>query len=252
MVSGKIAELIGPHLKVSRTAHANLTRCFPKMHARERAKIIQLMWNNLGRIVGELPHWANMREEQYHKRVKFIGLENIKKSKKTIFLSAHLANFELASSISRVLALDLNLIYRPANNPLVNHLINSQRTKCGVKLFAKGIAGLKHICDVLRNNGNVAMLVDQKTNDSELVDFFGFPARTTMLPAKLAAKFNAVIIMAKIKRMKGAYYTVEFFSPIVVNKTDDPKMLTQKINLEFEKWIREAPEQWFWVHKRWN
>lgn len=251
-LAGFIGESIGPKLKVSRIAYTNLTRCFPAMPDTEKKRIIKQMWNNLGRIAGELPHWPRMSSREFARRVKFINPYRSSPKEGVIFLGAHLANFELAPMISKELELSLSFIYRPANNPYIDRLINSLREKCRVKLFPKGVTGLREIYRALGHGTKVAFLVDQKVNDGETINFFGLPAKTTTLPAKLALKFGSPIILSRAVRTRGAYYTVEFYDPLPISAYDTPHSITERINSEIEGWIRKKPEQWFWVHKRWG
>lgn len=251
-IAGWFGEIIGPKLRVSKVGYDNLTKCFPTMQDSEKKRIIRQMWNNLGRIAGELPHWPRMSSAEFARRVKFVNPYRNSPKQGVVFLAAHIANFELASKISHELDLNLNFIYRPANNPYINHLINSLRERCRVKLFPKGVAGLREIYKALHNGTKVAFLVDQKVNDGEDIDFFGIPAKTTTLPAKLALKFGSKIILSRVIRTKGAHYQVEFYDPMTISKHDTAVSITTRINAEIEAWVRKKPEQWFWVHKRWG
>lgn len=251
-IGGWIGRTIGPLVKASEIAKHNLNLCFPEMTEKEKKKIILGMWENLGRMVGELPHLASMSEEEFNRRIKFINLPK-RLPKAGLFVSGHFANFELPARLSRAINLNLFLVHRPANNPYVNRLINNQRTKYGIKMISKGNAGVKQMVQIAQQkNAIIGMLIDQKTNTGIEVPFFGRPVKTTPFPANLALKYNLPIYLTKIKRIKAATFEVSLIGPLKISKKNTDVEIMSMINEELESWIRENPEQWFWVHRRWG
>ncbi len=248
--AGKVMELIGPRLKASRIAKRNLKMCFPDKSDEEIESIMVGMWNNLGRIVGESPSIISLSSTEFNRRVKVTKeFKNFKKS--AIFVSGHFGNFELPAKISIENKFNLNLVYRPANNIYVNRLIRLLRERDGNRLIPKGRAGLLQILEVLDNGGNIGMLIDQRMNDGIDTTFFGKPVKTTSLPAKLAIKYQIPIYIGCIKREKGCHFHLHF-KELNPTKNDDPALITQQLNNIIEDWIKDKPEQWFWVHKRWG
>lgn len=249
---GWIARKIGILTSANNTAYKNLTLVFPDKTDSDKNQIIVQMWDNLGRMIGELPHWHRIDRDEFYKRVTVIRKFKNPPSSGALFISAHFGNFELASKISKEENLDLHLVYRPANNPYVNFLINYGRLKNNVKLFAKGMIGVKQIFSALQNGKIIGMLVDQKTNDGIDSSFMGHLAKTTSLPAKLAIKYKTPILIAQIKRTSGAHYKVILNDFKYAEDSDNPESLTQKINDELGDIITKEPQQWFWIHKRWK
>jgi KDO2-lipid IV(A) lauroyltransferase len=245
-----IMKIVGPHLKAYKIARSNLSKCFPGKSESEINAIITGMWDNLGRTIGESASIIHMSSAEFNKRVKVV-MEFKKFEKSGIYVSGHLGNFELAARISIDQQSNLNLVYRPTNNKYVNMLIKHLRECGGNKLIPKGRNGLIQILKVLDNGGNIGMLVDQRMNDGVDTKFFDMPAKTTALPAKLAIKYNIPIYIGFMKRNKGCNFTIHF-KELRLSKNDDPIEATQKINDILEQWIRDFPEQWFWVHKRWG
>ena len=150
---------------------------------------------------------------------------------------------------------DLSIVYRHTNNPYVDALIAKVRKDNTNELIAKGLRGGMKILGALKRGGSVAMLVDQKQNNGIAVPFFGRDAMSSPAIAEIALKYNIPIIPARIIRSKGARFQSIIYPPLVFEKTGDHKadvlMLMTLINQTLEGWIREHPEQWFWVHKRW-
>ncbi|MFN7039191.1 MAG: lipid A biosynthesis lauroyl acyltransferase [Alphaproteobacteria bacterium] len=253
-ICGKIAKLIGPILSINNIAHKNIDLVFPDIDKIGKQKIINEMWENLGRVIGEFPHIYNITQEDFLSRVKINGIEHIENlTKNVIFFSGHLANWEVSPRIPRIKGMELALIYRTANNQAVDKIISNERVKNGINLISKGKGGIKALLRALKNKLNLAMLVDQKMNDGIEVPFFGKNAMTAPAIVKLAAEYDMPIIPAQVIRTKGAYFEVNISQPIIVDKSDSNYVYNNMliINKMLEKWIIENPGQWFWLHKRW-
>jgi KDO2-lipid IV(A) lauroyltransferase len=209
------------------------------------------MWDNLGRLVGELPHINSISESEFKRRVQIINPPK-HPEKTAIYISAHIGNFELAARIFKVVGVPINLIYRPANNPYVNSLINSLREKSGSSLIPKGIRGVRRVLEAIEINESVGLMVDQRTNTGIDVPFMGVLAKTTQLPANLALKHEVPMIFLRMSRKKGAYFEIEFSDPVYYIKPMKPTEIMEDMGERLAHWIKKDPKQWFWVHKRWG
>lgn len=246
-VGAKMMRFVGPKLKAAEIAKKNLKLCFSDITDKEIETILDKMWNNLGRIIGELPHIKDLSDIQFSSICKFTDLSKFEQP--CIFVSGHLGNFELASRMLRFIGMNAHLVYRPANNPYVDYLINHIRQKHANPQIPKGKGGLKKMIQCIENGKSIAMLVDQKMNDGIKVKFFGIDAYTTALPAKLAHKYNVPIYLTYMKRTDKCNFEVCFK---ILKANDDILYTTQLINDYLEEWIRQDPSQWFWIHKRWK
>ena len=253
-LSGKLLEIIGCLFKANKVAYKNLTLCFPNLSEQEKHKIIKKMWNNLGRVIGEIPHWQTMSSKKFTEQVTICDYSNggFQKVKSALFLSAHYGNWEIFPRFLKENNLNLSLVYRPANNPFVDYIISRARDKHGIIQIKKGVGGIRKIMESLKSGHLIGMLVDQKTNDGIEVPFFNLPTRTTSAPANLALKFNIPIHLACVTRIRGAQYKIEIFPAIIASTEENTHSITSRINLKMEQWIRKDPTQWFWVHKRWD
>ncbi len=257
-VGGFIGRHIGPHLKVSWVARYNLMKAFPEKTPAEIDKIVVDMWENLMRTFVEYPHLRQLCKH-YDDRIEFVNfglLEALRDDGKGgIFFSAHIGNWEISSIAGIKLNLPLHRIYRSANNPYVEWLFRFFRQKIPGILVPKGLGGFRRIVDLLRKNGHLALLIDQKMNEGIPVDFFGYPVMTTPSLASLALKHDYPVVAIRSQRLKGARYrlTTEAFPPIekTGNNEEDTRRCMEQANHILEKWIRDDPAQWFWVHKRW-
>lgn len=252
--SGAIFKLVGPRMGVSRVAMKNLDLAFPEKTVEEKRRIILGMWENLGRVLGEYPHLRRMA-----KRIEVSGeehLETVRNSKKpAIFFGGHLANWEVKSISAQAHGLPLNLVYRKPNNPYVDGLLRHARAQQKGGYIEKGRAGARTIRTVLKNNGVIALLIDQKLNAGVPVPFFGHDAMTAPALAHFALKFGLPVYPSRVERLGGARFRITVHPPLEILDTGDEDADTRRIllamNQLLERWVRERPEQWLWIHKRW-
>lgn len=255
-LGGGLARLVGPRLKVSRTARRNLTRAFPEKSAAEIKSILAATWENMGRVVGEFPHSRWLAEN----RVEMVGAEHCHAlrddGRPGLFVTGHIGNWELPGAMVCLEGLPLTLVYRAANNPWIEDLYRRARQASGQGgQIRKGPQGAREIMQVLKAGGHVGMLVDQKMNDGIAVPFFGRDAMTAPAVARFALKFRCPVVAARCERLKGARFRITFFPPMAVPDSGDTHADTlavmTDINKVLEDWVRDRPGQWLWMHKRW-
>lgn len=258
-LGGWLARKLGPRAGVSRIARRNLARAFPEHGAAEIDAIVRAMWDNLGRVVAEYPHLGDFDVYAPGGRVEVIGREHVDRLRDDgvggIFIGAHLGNWEIAALGATQNGVPLIYIYRSANNPHVERLLLRLREPVGGRQFPKGPAGAKHLIRTLRENEHLGMLLDQKFNDGIAVPFFGRDAMTAPAVAELALRFRCPIVPARVERLEGARFRLTVHPPLALPDSGDRRAdvaeTMRRINALFEDWIRERPEQWLWVHRRW-
>jgi KDO2-lipid IV(A) lauroyltransferase len=218
------------------------------------------MWENLGRTAGEYPHLDRFDLYANTDRFTVRGTENVVllRDDETcgIFFSGHIGNWEIVSLAATQNDLPLTRIYREPNNKSLGRLFHSGRQAVSGDLVPKGSEGAKAAMKALRDGRHLGMLVDQKMNDGIEARFFGRPAMTAPALALFALKFKCPVVPARVIRKNGARFEVEIQPPLELpepsgDRQQDILNLTQAVNDRLEEWIREAPEQWLWVHRRW-
>lgn len=252
-IGGLMARSIGPYLSAHKTARENLKSVFPNLSRNEQNKLLDKMWDHLGRVAAELSYLQN---EAIVKRIKINGVENLPAHGKPAFMfSGHIGNWELLSCVSQTGGRAITGVYREANNPIVDDIITKIRAPRYVNLIPKGTQGAVKIARSIKNNEAIALLVDQKMNDGIPIPFFGRDAMTASAIAELALRYDAPIIPARVMRTKGANFEGTIYPALSYQKSGDKEKdvynIMLAINQTLESWIRESPEQWFWVHKRW-
>jgi Kdo2-lipid IVA lauroyltransferase/acyltransferase len=260
-VASAIAKFVGKKISVNKLAYKNLSSAMPELNEMEKEKIIDDMWDNLGRIVGEYVHISNCPIDGIEFLIEDMSqesrtnIEAVKKSGKGgIIFGAHIGNWEVGPKLFIKSGLKVSTVYRPLNNPYVEDLTARMR---GVELIGKSTRGSRKIIEVIRNGGFVIILADQKISEGEPVKFFHDDAITTTSIARIGLKYNVPIIPARSIRLgKNFKFRVEVEKPLAFERTDDVNFdllqLTRSINCKLEEWIRQYPSQWFWVHNRWK
>jgi KDO2-lipid IV(A) lauroyltransferase len=257
-LGGWLGRKIGPHLPVTRWARCNLRLAFPNKQSKEIEAVVRGMWDNLGRTAGEYPHLGRITAPDAG-RVELIDLDETvslrKRVRPGILVSGHFANWEVMAVNFRRVGIDLTIVARLPNNPLVRPLIEHFRGAAGGRRIPKGAEGAKQAIALLRQGGTLGVLADQKANDGIEVGFFGHPAMTAAGPAQLALRLGCPLVPARIERRGPARFRVTCYPPLVVPATGDRQRdvaaLTAALNRLLEEWIAERPQDWLWLHKRW-
>lgn len=253
-LGGKIMRFVGPLMKQDRIAARNLALAFPDKGKDERDKIRIEMWDNIGRVIAEYSHLHRMSERieiegrGYYKDVAISG-------KPAIFFGGHLANWEVCPISVRMSGLAFHVVYRKPNNPWVDRLLRHARDSGAAGHIVKGHAGARQILSILRQGKVVGLLVDQKQNEGLPIPFFGHDAMTSEAMVHFAMKFRCPVHPVRAVRTQGARFKVTVLPALHIDYTADKaveaKRVMAEVNAMLESWIREAPAQWLWVHRRW-
>lgn len=260
-LAGKFTRFVGPLIgAIQRRGRVNLKIAFPDMPDDEANALLRDVWENLGRTTAEFAHLEKFDPDGG--RVEINGREKIEAhsaaKKPAIFISGHFANWEVMSITLHALGVDYGVIYRAANNPLIDGLIIKERARVmSRRQIPKGKRGGRDMIEALKSGASLAMLVDQKLNTGGIPSpFFGKPAPTAPAAARLALKYAAPVIPIAIERLGGARFRVTVYNAVPFTPTGDAgadtQALTDLINLELEKMIRARPGQWLWLHRRWS
>ncbi len=253
---GLLARKYGPKLGISKRANQNLKNALPSLNNEERSEIIKDMWENLGRTAAEFFSIKTLIKER--ERINIKGIEILKDNidNGVIYVSAHMANWEVIPIAIKYTDKKIGAVFRESNNYFFNKWMIKKRKLITKHQFPKGPSGVKEILNFLKNKGSVAMLVDQKLSNGVKVEFFGQNAMTASTPAALSLKYGYPVIPLRVKRRDNVNFEIEFFEKIVIDKTGDLEIdtlaFTREINLFLEKIIKDNPEEWFWLHNRWD
>ena len=257
-LGGRIGRAIGPLLPIARVARGNLAAAFPERTPAEREAIIAAMWDNLGRVLAEYPHLARLRAGEADARIEIAGEEHLRALRDDgvggFCVGGHIGNWEIPSVVAARAGLPTVELYRPLNNTLLDRYLRRLRAATGGRHFAKGAQAARATLAALRRGDHIGILVDQKLNEGVPVPFFGRDAMTTDAPARLALRHGVPIVCIRMERLRGAYFRFTI-RPLPLRAAGDraaeAARATRAINAILEEWVRERPEQWLWLHRRW-
>ncbi len=247
--------LLGPLFKSKKTIDKNLKIFSSKISNVNNKKIINEMWKNYGMTFIEYVFLNKLRKNKNHVNIRGQDyLTDVMKDKKpVIFVSGHFANFELMSMEITKTNIQLATIYRPLNNMFLNPLMEFLRKKYVCKSqIKKGINGVRDAINFIKKDYSIALMIDQRVSEGEMIKFFDKYALTTTLPAQLAIKFNLKIIPVFIERTKENNFNIEFQRPLDSKNFKNKILLSIELNKTLEKMIIKNPYQWIWTHNRWK
>jgi len=257
-LGGWIGRNIFSLLPPDKVARANLALAFPEKSDAERDAIRMTMWDNLGRVVAEYPHLEKFSPNGDDPRITVSFPPGIDAKsfldQPVMFLSGHLANWEMLPILGYQSGLGGATVVRPPNNPYVADWVARQRSINGPETLIAKHNAARQMFTQLRGKSVLYMLVDQKLREGIAVPFFGHDAMTTPAPAALALKTRARIVLAANKRLPGPRFHASIY-PLDFTPGDDEQAdivrLTALIQKRIEDIVRADPGQWLWIHHRW-
>jgi Kdo2-lipid IVA lauroyltransferase/acyltransferase len=248
--------------KLKKTAQFNLRLAFPESSDAQRAKILHKMARNLGWMAAEFARLPKLTKDNVEKLVILDGHENFlaghRLGKGVLYLTGHIGAWELSSFAHALYGYPLRYMARPLDNRRLDELVNRYRSLSGNAPIFKNESA-RAMLRVLKDAGTVGILADQNTMPSEgvFVDFFGTPASTTTGLARVALHTGAAVVPGFAywdERMRK--YRLRFEPPVELTRTGDLDRdifeNTQKFTKVLEEIIRKYPDQWVWLHGRWN
>ncbi|MCL4766005.1 MAG: lipid A biosynthesis acyltransferase [Hyphomicrobiaceae bacterium] len=268
--SAKVWRRLAPLLSRERHRRAldNLAIAFPAKSEGERRAIALAHWENLGRVMAETMQIDRILREPSRIEIENAALFSRYKGKlgPVIGVSLHMGNWELAIWPLVVAGAQPAAIYRSVNNPYVDRYLRAQRRDLYPGgLFGRGKVEGDHgesqrtariITDYVRRGGRLGLVCDLHDRTGILVPFFGRPARTQAIAAMIARRVGARIWMARCMRVgaesRFRVQLKELKVPRSPNQADDIREIMTGMQIQFEAWIREAPEQWMWSNRRWS
>jgi KDO2-lipid IV(A) lauroyltransferase len=245
-----------------RAAMFNLQLAFPEMSEAERKQITRGMIRQIGWMAAEFSQFPKYTPENISQIVTIDGAKNFecaqRRGKGVLFLTGHMSAWELAPFAHALYGHPLHFLVRPVANPRVDALINRYRCLSGNQPIEKNRSA-RAILKALNEGGTVGILADTNTSLDEgvFVDFFGRPASTTSGIARLALRTDAAVIPGFLAWDSSTNkYRLQFARALDLVRTGDEDADVRENTARFmaviEVYVREHPDQWLWVHKRWK
>jgi KDO2-lipid IV(A) lauroyltransferase len=248
--------------RLRRTGQRNLELAFPDFTLTERRRLLHGCFQSMGRLLGVFSQFDTADTQTLQSIVECEGLENIDAARQSgrgvILFTGHVGAWELSSFALSLFGHPLSFLVRRIDNPKIEKLVDERRERLGNRTIDKRSAA-REMLQILQGGGTLGILVDLNTLDREgiFVDFFGVPASTTFMLAKLALRTEAAVlpVFAPWDRERGRFL-LKIDEPLTVARSgddeDDVRRLTQLFTGVVEKYVRRYPDQWLWIHRRWK
>lgn len=247
-------DLILPKLR--RTARTNLSFAMPDASTAAREEIINAVFQSLARLLLAMARFPDLSAKNIGDWIGYEGLEHYHAAKSAgrgvLIATAHLGNWELSAFAHALMTEPMNVMVRPLDNPLLDRLVEWRRTLSGNRLILKRDAA-RLVIRALKNNEPVGILIDQNTSAAEgvFVNFFGRPACAGAAFVKFAHHSGAAVIPGfALWHAREQRYILRFYPQIQL--TGDVQRDTQAVHSAIESVIRQHPDQWMWIHRRWK
>jgi KDO2-lipid IV(A) lauroyltransferase len=236
----------------------NLRHAFPHWDEVRLRRTARSVYVHFGQIVLDLLWLEGRPREEILSLVQPEGFGPIRALPgPKVFVTAHIGHWELHGIAHGWLASPMGVVARPLDNPALDNRLRALRAASGNVVIEKRRA-LQGVLRLFREGLGVAFLIDQNVQEKDgvFVDFFGRPAATTTVAAALALKTGLPIVAGHTLLMPDGRYRVRYEPPLQWVSTGDRRAdvtaLTQHLTHMIEGWVRETPEQWLWIHRRWK
>jgi len=263
-MAGRFMRTVGPWLRENRIGRDNLRAAFPDKSDAEINAILRGVWDNLGRVAAEIAHLDHICSGDPYKRTyidytpeniaRFLQVKN--DGKPAVVFAAHLANWELPAVIAAMDGLDSVVLYRRPNLGAIADAVIALRKGMMGELVASSLGAPVTLGHALEEGRHVAMLVDQHYTRGVEVTFFGRKCKANPLIAMLAREVECPIYGTRVIRLPGNRFRGEISEEVKPVRDAKGRIdvagTMQAITDVVEGWVREYPEQWLWVHRRWR
>ncbi len=230
------------------------------LDARERRRIVRRAWGHFGRITLDALTFPRWSAADVGGTVTVAGLENLREAHRrgrgVVCFTAHFGHWELAGLVQGFLGFPLALIARPLDNPDLERRLAALRELSGNRVVHKRQA-LREMLRAIGRGLAVAILIDQDAREQGVfVPFLGRPASTTPSLALVALRTGAAVVPVYCVPERGGRYRIVYEAEVPVEPTGDRDAdvlrLTRRCTERVEAWVRERPECWLWMHRRWK
>ena len=250
---------LGPGLRQQAHILRNLRIAFPNQGDAWIRGTAGAIWGRIFSTVAEYPHLPAIAGDGDTARVELVthfDLEPARRGEQPLLLAGiHQANWNVHGALGKIAGLPLSVIYGSQPNARLEAIITGYRSRMPCS-FIHVRAGARGIITAIGEGHHVGTFVDARRPDFPMVPFFGHPAETTSVPARLAIKLGLALAPVRLERLPGVRFRATFHTPLAPDPAiADPRNaaleMTARLNLLIEQWIHACPEDWICAKRRW-
>lgn len=236
----------------------NFAVAFPYLNESELEELAREAWGRAGRVLAEYPHLDKILADD--ERLEIVIDEPVPTyedpSQPCVIVTAHLCNWEVVCSAMAKLGMPNASLYSPPTNPYLDRMLSDSRRALNCELLARDNSA-RPLMRAMKSGRTAGMVIDRRVDEGRSVSFFGHDKLSTLMPAKLAQKFDCAVVPVHVERLHDARYRVTFEKPISACNPDAGEQeqavdIIQQVHGRFEDWIRKNPADWFCSKRLWD
>lgn len=257
-VGARLGGFIGPLMK-RKTAifRENFATAFPDLSEQALDRLVHDAWARAGRVLAEYPHLAELQEGEQRMQIEI--RERIPTydhpERPCVVVTAHQSNWEVVAASMAKLGIPNASLYSPPTNPMLDRLLLESRQALNCQLLPRDNSA-RLLMRALKQGRTAAMVMDRRVDEGKPIRFFGHDKLSTVMPAKLALKFDCPMVPVQVIRLQDAHFRVIYHAPITPRCPDADENtqavdMIQQVHELFEQWIRDKPQDWFCSKRLW-
>lgn len=257
-VGHRLGRWIGALMK-SKSAifRENYAIAFPDRSGAELDALVTDSWGQAGRVLAEYAHLPTILQDssRLHIEVCEEAVTFADPSKPAVFVTAHMSNWEVIGCAMSKLGIPSATLYSPPTNPLLDRLLMDSRSAMDCQLIARDNSA-RLLMKAIKAGRSASMVMDRRVDDGKAIKFFGEEKLSTIVPAKLALKFDCDMIPVQTVRQKDASFKIIFHPPVRPASTAQDENaqaldMIEQVHQLFEQWITTTPQDWFCSKRLW-
>ena len=248
--------------RLARIARRNLSLALPQETASRREEILKGVYRSLARSLLVFARFPLLSRDNINRWIRYQGFEHfaqaLERGKGVLVMTGHLGNWELSALAHGLYGHPMHIVVRPLDNPRLDRLITRYRMLSGNRIIEKSDSP-RRIFEALQANHAIGMLIDQNASPENgvFVDFFGLTACASTGLTKIALRTGAPVVPGfALWEEREQRYVLRFWPPIDIRDSGNPEsdiqINTQRMHRTLEEIIRQYPDQWLWIHRRWK
>ena len=253
VAAGLLAHVVAPLAGWRARIRDNLALVRPDLPAADRARLEREVPRSIGRTLAELYSGPDFVARVAREPLQGPGVpaleEAFRARRPVLLVTGHLGNYDAIRGGLIARGYPVGGLYRPMDNAFFNEHYVAAISRIGTPLFPRGRKGLAEMIRFLKGGGMVGVVLDQSMGDGAVLSFFGQPALTSLSPAEMALRYDALVLPTYGLRRPDGGFDLRIEAPIPHSTAEE---MTQTLNDSLEAQVRAHMDQWLWTHRRWK